>query len=131
MTKTYSEILDDIVAYYATHKRGTRGTVNAALGVNYENGCTYTGCAIGFVCGFKVGEWDSYGSFDDVCYAEGDYVWDKFLPEYRVENEEFWCDVQAFHDVHFHWIENDRGGSDLTEDGMKAFSSLKKKCNEY
>jgi hypothetical protein len=119
MTKTYSEILDDIVAYYKTNPRGLKHGSDVS--------CTYTGCAIGYACGFQVDEWDEYGNFWKVLDREWeDSVWEKFLPEYCKTNAGFWRDVQKLHDHSLNWVENDLGGQDLSETGKRRVNSLKR-----
>mgnify|MGYP001550265588 FL=1 len=119
MTKTYSEILDDIVAYYKTNPRG--------LEHGSDSSCTYTGCAIGYACGFQVDEWDEYGDFWEVLDHEWeDTVWEKFLPQYRKTNVDFWRSVQSLHDTYCNWVENDLGGQDLSEKGKDRVDSLKR-----
>lgn len=122
MTKTYSEIVDDIVAYYKTNPRGLDEKIKC---------CTYTGCAIGYACGFQVDEWNDLGSIWGVINAVGEEsVWEKFLPEYRKTNVDFWRDVQMLHDTSENWVENDLGGQDLTDRGKSYVDSIKAKYRD-
>ena len=120
--KSMAQVVADVVEYYKTNPRG--------LSVD---GCTYTGCSIGFVCGFTVDHWDEkinedccsrLPSFICVHKALGDKVWESFLPCYRIKNEDFWQEIQQFHDDDENWYKNDFGGSNLTVEGMKAFDDL-------
>ena len=120
MTKTYSEIVDDIVAYYKTNPRGVERPLTG--------GCTYTGCAVGYACGFQVDEWDVYGDFWAVMKCEKeDSVWEKFLPQYRITDKYFWYDVQKLHDTCCNWVKNKQGGQDLSEEGMGRVICLKER----
>ena len=122
--KTYSEIVDDIVDYYNTHSRGIEGGSLVAS-------CTYQGCAVGYACGFRVDEWDGHGDFWGVMdNEEEDSVWEKFLPQYRKTNVDFWRDVQSLHDTCSNWVENERGGQDLSEEGKGRVDSIKEYYKE-
>jgi hypothetical protein len=118
--KTYSEIVDDIVDYYKTNLRGEK-----------DGKCIYTGCAVGYACGFQVDEWDEHGDFWDVMESVGeDSVWEKFLPEYCKTNAGFWSDVQKLHDHSLNWVGNALGGQDLSEAGKERVNSIKKYYKE-
>ena len=121
--KTYSEIVDDIVEYYKTHPRGM---------ANIDGGCTYTGCAIGYACGFQVDEWDEHGDFWDVMDSvrNDDSVWEKFLPQYCKTDTNFWRDVQKLHDFCCNWEQNEHGGQDLTGVGKQRVRCLKEEYKE-
>ena len=122
MHKHPVEILKDIVEYYKINPRGV-DTDNA--------GCIYAGCAVGFACGFQVDGWDSYESsaaIDEIYLEQYDddkkMFWSNFLPEYRYEDISFWSRVQRLHDNPYHWKDNEQGGTDLTDQGLRYYEYL-------
>lgn len=118
ITLTVKEILNELVDYYSTNPRG----------ITSEEGCTYKGCAIGYICGWpdQSEKWDDKGWFVDVTRR---YNWKDFEnrfidSDYHGHSKEFWIDVQAFHDNPHNWEPNSLGGSNLSKRGKKAVNLL-------
>lgn len=115
---THSEIIDYVVEYYKTHKR-----------CKDENGfCVYENNA-GDRCGHSICLEEGFdrGLLNDVNSNSviEDYGDEVHLPQFRGKSPYFWGRVQTLHDSDYHWVANERGGFDLTQEGVDYVEKTK------
>jgi hypothetical protein len=118
--KTKLEIIDETVKYYSTDT-SRRGIQKTKIGTN---SCTYLTedgkmCAVGR-CMIKP-TIDLEGAADDVL-ADSFHL---LKPEYRIEDLNFWIDLQRLHDDCYFWNENG-----LTKEGLNQVKRLKEEYKD-
>jgi hypothetical protein len=120
--KTKKQIINETVRYYSKHPRGLE--VNAI-------GCSYLTkegnmCAVGRCMtkkSLKIQKIIGVGDSDDLFTLVGEP--DKILKKpYHGHPKYFWKELQDFHDDSKYWIQNNKGGNNLTDRGLQAYKLL-------
>jgi len=116
MTKT--EILEDTIKYYKTHKRGITADGSCVNLTNRGSMCAVGRCIEKELIGKLKNVEDI--AVEGLTVELGMRTTDECLQaKYRGHSEEFWEDLQHLHDHNLHWLDNRSGGSHLTETGLK------------
>jgi len=115
MTKT--EIIKETAGFYNSGNRAVRyGGNSCGYIVGDGNKCAVGRCLI------NPKEWECSGNagdlFKDMRRAGLDPQ-EQFLEKYRGHDEDFWMDLQSFHDIEINWDENG-----LTQRGKRNENSL-------
>lgn len=124
---TQKEIVEETIAYYETHSRGTRDESSEFL----WEGCFYISkegnkCAIG-----RCSEDPEYleqlgGSVDNLVKHLKDNGYsldDQLCSQYKGHPVYFWNLLQELHDDPNYWQKNHKGGWNLTERGKEYCQS--------
>ena len=114
-TKTKIQIIDETVKYYSTHKR--------ALGCVY---LTNEGnmCAVGrCITKKEIGNLSGIGDVEELSEVYDSKI--PFKSSYKGHSLEFWQHLQSFHDWDGYWLENNKGGWNLSSTGIERLERLK------
>ena len=117
--KTKIEILEEMVAHFATNQRAMDG-LDCVYLTEDDKRC---GHSI-FIEDEMLANIDREASAEILITKYGDEI---YKPEYRGHSVYFWIDVQTLHDIDGYWQPNAKGGHDLTEGGRLYFEELKNK----
>jgi len=109
---TVEEIVKETIEYYKTHKRAVN-----AYGYCYYITKEGDMCAAGR-CQIMPDE-SMLGSVIHIPNFER-----TLKEQYRGHSVRFWRELQGLHDRSKHWVENDKGGSDLTHEGRLFAESI-------
>lgn len=111
--KTKREILEETYKFYSEDvSRRSMDGANCVYNSNDGKQCALGRCCNEIPKDFNYE--DSYTIFDRF----GFHI---LKPEYRIEDEAFWAQLQSFHDFEDNW--NEKG---ITEKGIKFYESLLK-----
>lgn len=119
--KTKIQIIQEVKEHFENNPRSLRASqVNPDWGPS----CVYNGLN-GEHCAFAIFVKDKYKPNLDAYEGFGasqvidNLGFDIIKDEYKIENSDFWDDIQSFHDNKNYWEDNS-----LTEKGIKYYNEL-------
>lgn len=124
--KTVKEILDYVVEYYRTNARGLDSMGYCKYITPEGNRCGHSICLRDDVIeeiSLMTKQSFSLINSDNVISQFSDEV---HKPEFRNYPKDFWREIQILHDANNHWENNELGGNNLTEHGLKHYNTILK-----
>jgi hypothetical protein len=136
MSKTVTEVLDYIVEHYRTHPRSVGfnpDSFGVSKGVCLYNGKNGAKCAFALLCHPIDAHFDEPSVAATKVLSKNPLGLDILLPEFRyisgltdVNLPRFFLQVQSLHDNAPYWVQNGKGGQDLTPVGLLFRDALEK-----
>lgn len=125
--KTKREIIEETLEYYKNNPRAINNGV-CSYYTKESNMCAVGRCLenpkeFEDLINEAHANSDSSGTgIEDALNYFEEKLWDYFKPEYKINDLNFWRNLQRFHDTSYYW--NDEG---LTELGINYYQDLLKK----
>lgn len=120
------DIIKETVEYYKTNERGIKLTATSGPGCYYltKDGhmCAVGRCLNKTYLKRQAEKLNGLGNFYDLV-EEIESIDTKFKKKYQGKPQDFWEDLQNFHDDRGHWVKTDTGW-DLTEAGIIHYNEL-------
>lgn len=126
--KTKIEIIDETVEFYSKNPRSLNGKSCKYLSDSGAN-CALARCCTPEGIDKLHTEYETVsavGVFERELEKDRNPI-DLFKPEYKIDNPEFWSDIQCLHDCDSFWnIENK-----LTEEGLEYVTKIKQQYPDF